>query len=71
MKTDPIDVNRIAQVYYLENFKSNVPLDSHIIELRNLSRQYIRFTNLYTETQNQLTSLLDLVFLALDRFSHI
>jgi len=51
VKTDPIDVNRIAQVYYLENFKSNVSLDSHIIELRNLSRQYIRFANLYTETQ--------------------
>lgn len=72
VKTDPIDVNRIAQVYYLENFKSNVPLDSHIIELRNLSRQYIRFTNLYTETQNQLTSLLDLVFPRFGQvFSHI
>ena len=72
MKTDPADVNRIAQVYYLENFKSNVPLESHILELRNLSRQYIRFVNLYTETQNQLTSILDLVFPHFGQvFSHI
>lgn len=72
VKTDPIDVNRIAQVYYLEDYQMNVPLESHIIELRSLSRQYVRFANLYTDTQNQLTSILDLVFPHFGQvFSHI
>lgn len=72
VKTDPIDVNRIAQVYYLEDYKMNSPLESHIVELRSLSRQYVRFSNLYTNTQNQLTSILDLVFPHFGQaFSHI
>ena len=72
VKTDPIDVNRIAQVYYLEDYKMNVPLESHILELCNLSRQYTRFANLYTDTQNQMTSILDLIFPHFGQvFSHI
>lgn len=62
VKTDPIDANRIAQVYYLEDFKSHIPLESHIIELRNLSRHYTRFSEMYADTQNQFRSILDLVF---------
>jgi transposase len=51
VKTDPIDTNRIAQVYYLNQFTEAKPLEEHILELQNLCRQYDGFNTLYTETQ--------------------
>lgn len=62
VKTDPIDANRIAQVYYLNNCKANNPLTECIADLRNLCRQYAAFNKLYTETQLHMQNVLDLVF---------
>lgn len=62
VKTDPIDANRIAQVFYLEKFYVDRCFDPHIQELKNLCRQYNGFSALYIETQNRLRSVLDLCF---------
>lgn len=62
MKTDPIDANRIAQVYYLNNCRANNPLSDSIADLRNLCRQYAAMSKLYTETQLHMQTVLDLVF---------
>lgn len=62
VKTDPIDTNRIAQVYYLNQFTEAKPLEEHILELQNLCRQYDGFNTLYTETQLRFRSVLDLLF---------
>lgn len=62
VKTDPIDANRIAQVYYLNEFIEAKPVEDHILELQNLCRQYDSFNTLYTETQLRFRSVLDLVF---------
>ncbi|HVJ49627.1 MAG TPA: transposase [Desulfitobacterium sp.] len=43
VKTDPIDANRIAQVYYLNQFTEAKPLEEHILELQNFCRQYEGF----------------------------
>jgi transposase len=71
VKTDPIDANRIAQVYYLNSCKANSPLPDYIADLRNLCRQYDAISSLYIETQRHLQSILDLVFPNYDTvFSH-
>lgn len=62
IKTDPIDANRIAHVYYLNEFTEAKPLEPHILELQNLCRQYDGFVTLYTETQLRFRSVLDLLF---------
>ncbi|WP_084019312.1 IS110 family transposase [Desulfuribacillus alkaliarsenatis] len=72
IKTDPIDANRIAQVYYLSDFKLRNKLDNSLIDLRNLCRQYDGFNTLYTEAQLRFRSTLDLVFPNYDKvFSHL
>lgn len=62
IKTDPIDANRIAHVYYLNEFTEAKPLEPYILELQNLCRQYDGFNTLYTETQLRFRSVLDLHF---------
>lgn len=62
VKTDPIDANRIAQVFYLDMFCADRCFEPHIQELKNLCRQYDGFNDLYVETQNRLRSVLDLCF---------
>jgi len=72
VKTDPIDANRIAQVFYLDEFPSEYCYEPHILELRNLCRQYESFNNLYTETQNKYRAVLDLCFPKFESvFSHL
>jgi transposase len=67
IKTDPIDANRIAQVYYLNQFTEAKPLEDHILGLQNLCRQYDSFNTLYTETQLRFRSVLDLLFRSLNQ----
>ena len=62
VKTDPVDANRIAQVFYLDDSPLEYSYEPHILELRNLCRQYESFNNLYTETQNKYRAVLDLCF---------
>lgn len=62
VKTDPIDANRIAKVYYMGDFSPVILPDATISELKDASRQYESFTVLYTETLLKLRSILDLVF---------
>ena len=72
VKTDPVDANRIAQVYYQNKPQPSTCLDSLIYELRNLCRQYEGFNILYTESQLRFRSILDLLFPNYDTvFSHI
>lgn len=62
VKTDLLDTQRIANVFYLNDCKPVEQVDSKMEELRALCRQYERFVNLYSETQVRLKSMLDLVF---------
>lgn len=62
VKTDPIDTNRIAKVYYLNDFVPAKLPDSVTINLRNTCRQYEGFNILYTETILRLRSILDIAF---------
>lgn len=62
VKTDPVDANRIAKVYYLNDFKPAKLPDDIIINLRNICRQYEGFNILYTEAVLRLRSILDVVF---------
>jgi len=72
VKTDPIDTNRIAQVFYLDDSPLEYCYEPHILELRNLCRQYESFNNLYTETQNKYRAILDLCFPKFELvFSHM
>jgi len=72
VKTDPIDANRIAQVYYLNSPMVNFPLSELITDLRNLCRQYDGFNTMYTEAQIRLRCTLDLTFPNYDTiFNHV
>ena len=72
VKTDPIDANRIAQVYYLNNCKADNPMPDFIADLRNLCRQYTAFNKLYTQAQLHMQNVLDLLFPNYSSvFSHI
>lgn len=62
VKTDPVDANRIAKVYYFNDFKPAKLPDDVIINLRNICRQYEGFNILYTEFVLRLRSILDVVF---------
>ena len=70
IKTDPIDVNRIAEVYYSNKFVIQAVQDSSVSELRNLCRHYSGLTDLFTETQLRFRSVLDLLFPNFDRTFH-
>lgn len=72
VKTDPVDTNRIAQVYYQNNYLPSTNTDPFISELRNLCRQYEGFNIQYTEAQLRFRSILDLHFPNYDQvFWHI
>lgn len=62
VKTDPIDANRIAQVYYMDNLTYYKPFPESIMDLRNLCRQYESLNCIYIESLHRLHSILDLVF---------
>lgn len=62
VKTDPVDVARIAKVYYLNNHDVDYDVPDSIAELQCLARHYEGFMKLYIETQLRFQSLLDLVF---------
>ena len=62
IKTDPIDVARIAKVYYLNKHDVYHDVPDDLAELQSLARQYEGLMQLYTETQLRMQSLLDLVF---------
>ena len=73
VKTDPIDANRIAQVFYLSSdlrFSSSLP--DTIADLRNLCRHYDGLNSVYTDLQLRFRATLDLVFPNYDTvFSHV
>ncbi|MGF7060787.1 transposase [Brassicibacter mesophilus] len=62
VKTDPVDTNRIAKVYYLNSFVPAKLPDSIISNLRTACRHYEGFNFLYTEAILRLRSILDVVF---------
>lgn len=62
IKTDPVDVDRIAKVYYLNKVDANYDVPDYIAELQCLSRQYEGLMRTYTEIQLRMQSILDLVF---------
>ena len=62
VKTDPIDANRIAQVYYFNEFKPKFNIPKHTIELRNLCREYKNFNKSYRDIQLRYRSIVDLLF---------
>lgn len=62
VKTDPVDTNRIAQVYYLNTFVPQSKFPVYITELRSLSRQYGGLTTLSAEAQVRFRGIVDLVF---------
>lgn len=62
VKTDPIDANRIAKVFYMGIFSPITLPDVNISELRDACRQYESFNILYTESLLKLRNILDLVF---------
>lgn len=62
IKTDPIDTFRIAQVYYMNNFMPNIPLNEVAAELRNLCRQWDGINTQYAESKVRFRCILDQVF---------
>ncbi|MGF7059941.1 IS110 family transposase [Brassicibacter mesophilus] len=62
VKTDPVDTNRIAKVYYLNSFMPTKLPDSITSNLRTACRHYEGFNILYTEAILRLRSILDVVF---------
>jgi len=62
IKTDPVDVARIAQVFYNSECTQFEPQSEMITSLRELSRQYEGLNNTTTEVEMRLISLLDCVF---------
>ena len=62
IKTDPVDVARIAQVFYTSEHVPFQPQTETITSLRELARQYEGLNNTTTEVEMRLISLLDSVF---------
>lgn len=62
IKTDPVDVARIAQVFYTSDTVPFMPQSETIASLRELARQYEGLNNTTTEVEMRLISLLDSVF---------
>ncbi len=58
IKIDTIDTNRIAKVYYNNDFAPTKLPDSITINLRNLCRNYEDFNMLYTEAILRFRSIL-------------
>lgn len=62
IKTDPVDVERIAQVFYSSEPLPFAPQCEMVTSLRELARQYEGLNNTTTEVEVRLISLLDSVF---------
>lgn len=62
IKTDPVDVNRIAQVFYTKGTKPFEPASQIQNDLKIIARQYDGLTHLMTDHSRRLQSLLDLYF---------
>jgi len=62
VKTDAVDTQRIAELYYLQRFTPLYSVNPQIAELKTLCRQYDGFQALYTETQLRFQSIIDLIF---------
>ena len=62
VKTDPVDAKRIAELFYMQNFKAQKPINPAIAELRVLCRHYDGINSLYIESQLRFQSVLDLLF---------
>jgi len=63
IKTDPIDVHRIAHAFYTgHNLYAYEPQDDVTTALKELTRQYDSISTLASEAHLQLLSTLDLVF---------
>ena len=72
VKTDKVDSNRIAKLYYLDDRAPLRPVNPDIAELRNLCRLYDGLTNVYTEIQLRFQSILEQLFpLYLNVFSKV
>lgn len=72
IKTDPVDANRIAQVYYLEKCLPNSVVSELSSDIRNLCRQLDGFNTMFTETQIRFRCILDLIFPNYDTiFNHV
>lgn len=70
VKTDSIDVVRIAQAYYLGHGSPQPECDQHVMQLRVLCRQLYHWTDSYGEVQIQFRSVLDLIFPGYDTVFH-
>ncbi|GAB4275312.1 IS110 family RNA-guided transposase [Thermincola ferriacetica] len=62
VKTDKVDAQRIAKLYYFDEHRPLHPVNPEIAELRNLCRLYDGLSNLYIEAQLRFQSILDLLF---------
>lgn len=62
VKTDPVDVKRIAHAFYTQHFESFTPEDDLYTNLRSLSRQYDGFNNVHQETLLRFHSHIDLIY---------
>jgi len=62
VKTHPIDTNRIAEVYYLNDVAQKYTISEHIEELRVLCRNYEGINETYRELQLKFHSIVDLIF---------
>jgi transposase len=62
VKTDPVDVKRIAHAFYTQNLQPFIPEDDLYNSLRTLTRQYNGFINVQQETLLRLHSHIDLIY---------
>ncbi|PKM82517.1 MAG: IS110 family transposase [Firmicutes bacterium HGW-Firmicutes-14] len=62
VKTDPVDAKRIAELFYMQNFKAQKPISPAIADLRVSCRHYDGINSLYVESQLRFQSVLDLLF---------
>jgi len=62
VKTDPIDTNRIAEVFYLNKAKEKYAISDHIEGLRVLCRNYEGINETFRELQLKFHSIVDLIF---------
>ncbi len=62
VKTDPIDTNRIAEVFYLDKTAQKHNIKEHIEELRILCRNYEAINETFRELQLKFRSIVDLIF---------
>ncbi len=62
VKTDPLDTNRIAEVFYLDKADCKHNIKEYIEELRILCRNYEAINETFREIQLKFRSIVDLIF---------